>query len=523
MAINLPLFGHTPAANMPGEGIVGGGLMPMSPQAAQMAAPQLGLGTGGIGLKSPGATPAPTNSVPAMMHPVAAPAPKKDSPQIGKTSSTPPPDPGSSQSVQNSGNAAPPQVDAGGAGTQSQSQSGERPVQGQAQEAAVDPITARDKYINDYMVRSIAGAAASNTDKPLGDLLFISGMAAVSGRKEGEAAYDAKLSADQKQALEMAEIQSKIEKNLAEADNAGKGAFGKDVSYLAAMRERYPNMPVWQDALDSLILGKKKGNATTINMSDPNALAEQGLDMMMKIDQPRIEEIQADAATAQKQLRSLSALDVALADAKTGQAAGIGMAVTNFAQYIGVDTDALETMTGSLQSNEAVDAITREMAGYMTSRFPGNLNQEEVKLLTGALPGLLRSKEGNRILAQIMKRDAEIRIAKEDFMYKYFAEQGGYPLLTNPQRIAAGEKGFEQAWRQQEASMANLGDAIKMEMGVISLEQSTGSPFGTFKPENIRKMSPEEAVNLRNSIPVEQREILLGNSELLDAFYQATR
>lgn len=330
---------------------------------------------------------------------------------------------------------------------------GQQMLQNTAQSA--DPATGEF----DSVLLGMAGGAAQPFEST-GQLILNTGLGALQGQIQHRQAAAARQAQSQQQAFEnqmrFLEVAGKL-KTEAQSD-AGKifadhqaGLLNDDQATQAYKqllntnrRDNGAQSPVGKIESDfrSGRITKEQRDAALAKANSVTRREVTSSDIFLASDKDQVETIMENRATAIRQTRNLDVFQSNLSRFTTGSFGNTRIALGALARYAGIDVKALG-LDGIAASNpeagELVDSIGKDLAREAMAAAKGNLNQREFEFFTTSYPRVSATIEGNVLMIQLLRRNAEFDINKAEFLDQWRA-------AGNTSMVDKRGNSFESAW-----------------------------------------------------------------------------
>lgn len=127
--------------------------------------------------------------------------------------------------------------------------------------------------------------------------------------------------------------------------------------------------------------------------------------------------LETKAAQASSDIGNISAIRAALSSNTftPGAGAELRSSLAKFVEVIGLDPESIPLL-GNPATSDVLSSSGKSLAIGVVEKFKGNLNKQEVNMITGSSVNFLMSKEGMLILSDIQERGAELDQQRHDLM-----------------------------------------------------------------------------------------------------------
>lgn len=192
------------------------------------------------------------------------------------------------------------------------------------------------------------------------------------------------------------------------SEATGQPAYQEPSSIQQRLQEAgyQPGTPEYQQAARDLLT---KSNGVTVNMP-------KGADELSKLDAQYIGTLREGVQKMRDAFPDLQRVRESLDQFATGPTAGVRLFLGSLAQDLGMEVDP------SISEGELVKSIQSRLAPAMRQTGSGSSSDKDVAMFTDALPNLLRTPEGNRLVIDHMVKIGNRKAQELQFMERYFRE-----------------------------------------------------------------------------------------------------
>lgn len=155
--------------------------------------------------------------------------------------------------------------------------------------------------------------------------------------------------------------------------------------------------------------------------AEAEALADQ--------DVKRLEPVHERAETARQMLPQVETYRQLLKTGRfqTGSFAGLRESIGQIGRLVGIDQNTLDALAGLKVGDpaisESMDAISKQMALTFASDV-SRLTNMSLELISGAVPSLLKTPEGNEIILEVYETKGQQAIEIQDLAENYISQYG---------------------------------------------------------------------------------------------------
>ena len=178
-------------------------------------------------------------------------------------------------------------------------------------------------------------------------------------------------------------------------------------------------------------------------------------------------EIRDKARFAEKTINNLDFIEAAIGDIETGSMTDFKVGISQLAASLNLP------YSKEVSSLEGARTAAGELVMAGLNNFPGQISNSERDFLVERMPGLTQTKEGRKLIVNLLRRAAEETIINRRMMEKYVNR-------PEPTYFPEGEKSYFQEWDEYRAENP-LWQDIPVPKG---MEENYGVPRVIVNPQN---------------------------------------
>ena len=192
----------------------------------------------------------------------------------------------------------------------------------------------------------------------------------------------------------------------------------KDTEIIKDAKFAFPNDPTKQREFVRDVKLKPSNQINIDTKGEMAAMAETG-----KADAKTVQDLGEVARGAVRKSAYLDQFESALDTGgfPTGSFEGLRQSLATFAVLMGAPDD-VKNIIGSAQTAEAMDSAAKKLSLFEMEKMKGRGLKMEAESIKDAMPGLMKTPEGNKILIAIMRREGERDIAISKLAREIFVE-----------------------------------------------------------------------------------------------------
>ena len=238
-----------------------------------------------------------------------------------------------------------------------------------------------------------------------------------------------------------------------------------------AFPERFTNPEPWTTPDGKRIGTKQRGPdgkfVYTRDVQSPLVSMNSGKQADMVLSD--FKEIRDKARFAEKTVNNLDFIEATIGDIETGAMTDFKVGISQLAASLNLP------YSKEVSSLEGAKTAAGELVMAGLNNFPGQISNSEREFLVERMPGLTQTKEGRKLIVNLLRRAAEETITNRRMMEKYVNR-------PEPTYFPEGEKSYFQEWDEYRAENP-LWQDIPVPKG---MEENYGVPRVIANPQNQR-------------------------------------